>query len=1002
MAGIPWTSFAQFEKHVTALSSERERGEAFERFVCAYLRITPELDLAKVWSLKSTPRSILGQIGLPRRDVGVDFVARRRDGSLWVIQAKFRVDHQPVPWRELSTFVGAGGRAAYRLLIGNQTGFPLNLPQGIELGSVFREDLLALQPSFFRQWVKLERAERPRPPARFRPRPDQLEAIDVLARSLQNGGVRAQLIAACGTGKTVTALWTAERLGARRILYFAPSLALVHQSLKTWIEQATPNGCLEALCVCSDETVGDVHRNELPIPVKSDRRDVRRFWEATLAANERRVIFVTYQSLDVMRRALRGAPAADLLIADEAHRIAGAEGKPFQAVLDERVMPARRWLFMTATPRILASHHRRRAEEAGIPIVSMDDPAHFGSPAYELSFGDAIKLKLLADYKIHVLAITDTEVRRLVEMRQLLSERFDAETVAQAVAVAKALKSHLFRYVFTFHSSKRSATDFRKAIRAAHPKLFANSIFGTMPVKERRRVLRELLETPAGVVSSARALTEGVDAPAVDAVAFVDPKSSVVDIVQAVGRALRRDPKRRRKRAHIVVPVVVGRHDAPDEELAGSAWAPVWNVLRAMRAHDQRLADTIDTALRELGRRAAPRRGDPGESIARSLRRFLDISLPPGMSLARFRRAVALRALDEAGDYFEYGFGVLQRFAEREGHTHVHLHHREGAFRLGSWVSNIRTRHRIKKLSDAQEQRLEKLPSWSWNRFDDEFFKGLAALHRFGREKGDCNVPLRFKVRGFALGKWVSRLRSKHKKRQLAEGRTAALEAVPGWTWDLKDAEFQRGLGLLRQYVAREGDARVSQGHREGGMNLGSWVNNRRNEYRKGELSKERQQVLEGVQGWDWNPKPDFFARGLNALRRYVVREKHARVPKSRREGNVPLGKWVQRVRGQYRKGELSPRQRTELETLPGWSWDPFQDSFERGLTALRQFVKREGHARVSQKHGERGFRLGTWVSNRRAEYKKGRLAAEKKEALERFSGWTWGTDRGRPVARPR
>jgi superfamily II DNA or RNA helicase len=189
-------------------------------------------------------------------------------------------------------------------------------------------------------------------------------------------------------------------------------------------------------------------------------------------------------------------------------------------------------------------------------------------------------------------------------------QRLDAETLAQAVALDKALADGVLRYAFTFHHRVDSAQTFARTLALLHdddnrPRPFVNTVIGTMSIGARRRVLADLMAAPTGVACSAKALTEGVDAPAVDTVVFVDPKSSVVDILQAVGRALRRDPANPAKRAHIVVPVAIGNHDNPERELDRSARESVWRVLKAMRAHDEILAAHIDAEMAERGRRLA-------------------------------------------------------------------------------------------------------------------------------------------------------------------------------------------------------------------------------------------------------------------------------------------------------------------------------------------------------------------------------------------------------------
>lgn len=992
-----WKGFADFEAYVATLPDE-QHGDAFEQFVHAYLALSPEFEFTEVWRLggRRPPRRILQRLGLPRRDVGVDFVGKRRDGALSTIQAKFRVDRSPVPWKELSTFVGASRKAKHRLLVGNQRRLAKNLPLSAREGfsSAMRSRLLTLDREFFKRWAEWERKRVVRPPKRFKPRPDQREAIRAIAKRFADGEPRTQFIAACGTGKTLTGLWLAEHLDAHRTVLFAPSLALVDQTLQAWAEQANPKTPLEAMCVCSDVTVGDALPYELSVPVTTDARALRRFWKRRLQPGLRRVVFATYQSVDVVDRAVNPDCPADLLIADEAHRIAGREGKPFQRVLDGKAIPSKHRLFMTATPRITAPHHRKRAEDEGRPIASMDDPAHFGDVACELPFGKAIGLGLLADYQIDVLGVTDDDVRKLIANRVIVDatgKRLDAETLAQAVALSKALRTGLIRYAFTFHHTKNNARTFIEALLAVtqirKSRLYTDSIFGEMPVTERQEVLHDLLGAELGVVSSARALTEGVDAPAVDAVVFVDPKSSVVDIAQAVGRALRRDSKNPKKLAHVVVPVVIEEKDDPEAELERSAWEPVWRVLQAMRSHDQQLADELDLLQRERGKRAVTG-ATKGESSRLSGKVYLD--LPEGVSLPRFRQAVALRVLDKATSGFQYGLGILTSYAERHGHTRVPTDCSIGGFRLGQWISVRRTEYRQGRLSLQRVAALEEFPKWTWYPHEDAFEEGLNYLRRFAERRGHTRVPPSHLENNYPLGVWVRVRRSWHRRGLLTRDRIAALEAVPGWAWDRREENFQEGFTKLQVFTKREGHSRVPQRHVEDDFPIGAWVLARRQEYAAGKLSEERRRALESLTGWTWSPQGEDFIRNLRLLRRFVNREGHSQVASTHRERGVALGKWVAHLREFYRNGRLPAERAALLAALPGWAWSPHEAAFNGGLGHLQRYARREGHAVVPQSHIENEFKLGRWVAKQRRVYRAGRMPQERIDALESVNGWSW------------
>ncbi|MBI3932275.1 MAG: helicase associated domain-containing protein [Acidobacteria bacterium] len=225
--------------------------------------------------------------------------------------------------------------------------------------------------------------------------------------------------------------------------------------------------------------------------------------------------------------------------------------------------------------------------------------------------------------------------------------------------------------------------------------------------------------------------------------------------------------------------------------------------------------------------------------------------------------------------------------------------------------------------------------------------------------------------------------------------RVLARPQSPSGPWGLSDVD---GYRALLRYSRREGHARVPRGHREQGVELGAWVHNKRAGYKRGRLSLEQISVLERVLGWTWQvvptPRKRPFPLMFKLLRRYAKREGHARVPEAHVEGGWPLGQWVRDRRRAHKRGRLERLDSRALERLPGWAWRlrPLRrtEPFERVLRALRQYAKREGHARVPQHHVEGKLRLGRWVSWRRQSYRRGRLPQTHIQALERIPGWVW------------
>jgi hypothetical protein len=317
--------------------------------------------------------------------------------------------------------------------------------------------------------------------------------------------------------------------------------------------------------------------------------------------------------------------------------------------------------------------------------------------------------------------------------------------------------------------------------------------------------------------------------------------------------------------------------------------------------------------------------------------------------------------------------------------------HREGELRLGQWIGVQRLAHGKGQLSSERVAALESL-GMVWDAQEESFQQGLAALRTYVAREGHARVPKTYREGDLRLGAWINQQRVAHGKGQLAPERMAALEALD-MVWDALEESFQQNLAALRTYVAREGHARVPAAHREGELRLGQWIGVQRLAHGKGQLSSERVAALESL-GMVWGVAKDFFEQNLAALRTYVAREGHARVPKTYREGELRLGQWIGVQRVAHGKGQLAPERMAALEAL-GMVWDAQEETFQQNLAALRTYVAREGHARVPQSHREGELRLGKWVAMQRVAYGKGALAPERVAALEAL-GMVWQVNKKR------
>jgi len=665
---------------------------------------------------------------------------------------------------------------------------------------------------------------------------------------------------------------------------------------------------------------------------------------------------------------------------------------------------------MTATPRYFTGRVTKAAKEADYEVASMDDEEKFGPVFHQLSFSSAIEKGLLSDYQVIVIGVSDDEYREWAESGRFVTtdgkKVTDARALAGQIGLLKAMKKFDLRRVISFHSRVAQARKFADSlveVNAWLPKkeqpageLWGTYVSGDMSAGERSTRLDRLRQVgpgERGLLANARCLSEGIDVPSLDGVAFIDPRRSEVDIIQAVGRAIRLSPDK--TLGTIVVPVFLGAGEDAAETLESSAFKPVWDVVRALRAHDDSLAGELDTLRRERGRLGSSAAGEAQE-ISK-----VELVLPEGVGV-EFAKAFDVAVVDRATENIEMWFGLLEAFATREGHSRVPKKHIENGRRLGATISKWRTRYNKNTLPREAIIRLENHPGWTWDPRADDTELRFAALDSFVAREGHAQVPVGHIEDGFALGSAMSTVRGSYRKETLAQETISRLETYPGWTWDSFAEKVEEHLRKLDAYVAREGHARVPQDHIESGSKLGQTVVVWRSRHRKGILAPTLALRLQSYPGWTWDPLADAYLHNLQrkfeALDSFVAREGHSRVPDKHVEDGLKLGSAVGEWRMKYRASKLAPEIVLRLQSYPGWTWNPRGEDKARHLelllSALNAFMAREGHSRVPRGHIEDGFKLGSAINSVRAQYRSDTLPPEAVTILESLPGWTWGTSR--------
>jgi predicted helicase len=623
-----------------AQTSNRDLGDKFERLMAAYLVTDPlyKDKYSDVWLWTEWP----GRKNQP--DTGIDLVAQERaTGEYCAIQCKFYDPNYALQKGDIDSFFTTSGKAPFtsRMIISTTDKWSKHAEEALVNQSIpvirLRVQDLDSSPVDWSQF-SLNRPQDIKLKAKKTTRPHQIKALENVEAGFKEHD-RGKLIMACGTGKTYTALKIAEKLASESgyVLFLVPSISLLSQTLREWTAEAELT--LHPEAVCSDTKVGkdseDISAHDLALPATTKPKLLIQRVKAFAGKKQLNVIFSTYQSIQVISEAQgMGLPEFDLIICDEAHRttgvtLAGDDESQFVRVHDQNFIKAKKRLYMTATPRLYDDSAKAKAKESNAELCSMDDETKFGPEFHRLGFGEAVENNLLSDYKVLVLAVDEKYVTKAFQSQLAdednelnlddavkivgcwngLSKKratnadgggFDADDLnpmRRAVAFSRTIKDSkaitgMFSKIIDEYVQKNPDDESLLSCEIDH-------VDGSFNALRRNKLLDWLKEDQAGqgnicrILSNARCLSEGVDVPALDAVMFLNPRNSVVDVVQSVGRVMRKADNK--KYGYIILPIGIPADIKPEDALNDNKkYKVVWQVLQALRAHDDRFNAIIN------------------------------------------------------------------------------------------------------------------------------------------------------------------------------------------------------------------------------------------------------------------------------------------------------------------------------------------------------------------------------------------------------------------------
>lgn len=786
---------------------------------------------------------------------------------------------------------------------------------------------------------------------------------------------RYTCIMACGTGKTLVALWHAEQIKAKKILVLLPTLGLMNQTINEWVSNTTIKP-LRYICVCSDQTISleedslQFSSNDLNFKITTQPTEVEEFLDHT-RLDDAIVIFSTYHSATVVALGLKNHFSFDLIIYDEAHKTAGKCEKAFSYALFDKNIKSHKRLFLTATPRIIYKNNDKSGDNLAKKYVSMDNKNIYGDIVFNLNFRQAVKLNVIVDYKIIISVVTSDMVKKVLYEAQLKfkNKKIDALSIAHLLAIQHAVKKHSIKKLITYHSKVNIAKLFNTIVSEHWFDILGDfnsyHVNGKMASIDRKMNIDFFKNSQNAMLTNARCLTEGIDVPVVDMVAFLCSKKSRIDIVQAVGRVMRQSLQK--KIGYVLIPFYVDSNNVDvnslEEHISLSDYSEIFHVLKVLADYDDDLKQIISIASESKGER-----DELIQDIFNS--KISIVSSSNELNINVLRRSISTLLVNNIGEKWEYYYGFLKKFKKERGHCHPST--QSGAF--GSWINIQRRLYKRKELALERVEKLNHL-GFIWDSNEASWAESYENLKKIKRKNEDFNLgSCRF------LRNWVAVQRTNYKKGKLSLERIEKLNAI-NFSWDVKEDCWNECFQQLEKFKKLHGHCEVPCDTPEN-LSLRKWSISQRVLCKKNKLSIGRIEKLNNLE-FIWDVREAIWNERYQQLKQFKNQYGHCDLPN---KAGI-LGSWVQTQRNCYRQGKLEMG-RVEKLNLLGINWVVIDDKWHKKYEELKIFIDEFGHQNIPTDLPKYKL-LRIWITHQKARNNKGKLSFDRIEKLNSL-GFIW------------
>jgi superfamily II DNA or RNA helicase/uncharacterized protein YozE (UPF0346 family) len=731
-----------------------------------------------------------------------------------------------------------------------------------------------------------------------------------------NAGI---LALACGCGKTFISYMIDFHQQNQIVVFLVPSLYLLSQTYKEWKTEDSAKHVKRKYLLIGSDIDAELNDYKQQILLTTKQNEVEEFLFGDI--EQRMVIISTYQSSSILLNVLEDKLfGPDLVVFDEAHKTCGQVNKEFSLFLKYED-PTTKKLFLTATPSFY--------EGSNDNVVSMKNSDIYGNVISTFNLKMAIDAKALVDYQVLISVTEENEIKALIESKKWifdpeLLQKVKSDQLHKAIVIANTIKNFGCRKILTYHKDIKHTLIFQKLLIEVFKLLFEDTTIsvlqmdGSHTMRKRMMIINKFVSSEISVLCSSQVLNEGVNIPCIDSIVFVDPRKSVRDIIQCIGRCLRTYAKK--ELSNIIIPEIIEGNDVDESE-----FKDIWTIIRALKSQDSDIKDFITDRI-------------TGDKKVRTKIKFVNAIAPntkidEQVNIKEWKDKIMVKICHIA-DAWEINYQKVKAYVEENGKYPTYCSKDQEIKKLGYWISGMRRAKKGKGgrlMTQDRIDKLELLPNWAWD-IDDMWNDNYEKVKKYIEENRKYPSAMSKDQEIKKLGEWISNMRRAKRgkgNRTITQERIDKLELLTNWVWeiDLNDT-WNDNYEKVKKYIEENHKYPSHHSKVQEIKKLGVWISKMRLA-KKGKghalLTQERIDKLELLPNWVWDVDlNEVWNDNYEKVKKYI--EENNKYPScmSKDQEIKKLGKWIQGMRS-AKKGKghalLTQERIDKLELLPNWHW---------------------------------------------------------------------------------